>query len=348
MGYWFSRLVTLEPVGDWTLTLGLNNGAYAIVPFKVVSTPPTSRTAHRCNRKRCRSNTPPRTRDATTCRVTPVELFRQIPTTTGALLLCGGSPAPSCATTCGAVRHGAPQHAAAWSDAVVPVTPSDGVGRAIAVVVSGAAVRRSDAERRAHSGSRAVIELQTRINALRSRWGLASYAFSAITAGVTISANHIVQLRSALNDVYVTTNITPGRSTSMPPRLPACPFAPPHHELRPPSAVWRRAAFARHSNQRRFTRLATAVATTTSRSAAVVHPNEQALGAAPVMRCRCFRLPNRDRRHHDRRTPPQWSVARQIEMGAVRSRTCRRHCCGNTGPAGGEAVPPRNGPALGR
>jgi hypothetical protein len=50
-----------------------------------------------------------------------------------------------------------------------------------------------------------ITELRTRIQALRSRFGLGAYAFSdePLSAGTFIRAVHITQLRQALADVYV-------------------------------------------------------------------------------------------------------------------------------------------------
>jgi hypothetical protein len=57
-----------------------------------------------------------------------------------------------------------------------------------------------------------ILELRTRIDALRARFGLAAYAYAdaALTAGTTsIRAQHIIDLRNALSEAYVAAGRVP-------------------------------------------------------------------------------------------------------------------------------------------
>ena len=214
--YWFARQITLEPAGDWLLTLGINNGVVATAPFRVVATPaeivnrpplvPQSVTLEKATAN---------VRDPATCRVTPLELFRQDPdydlVRYNYLWRVNGSVVRDVtnAALSDMVPRGTRQAGQSLS---CTVTPYDQLVAGPSITAS---VPLPFADPTLTAGVNQVralhiTELQSRINALRARWGLLAFSFSPITAGVTsITSSHIMQMRNALNEVYVATNINP-------------------------------------------------------------------------------------------------------------------------------------------
>ena len=56
-----------------------------------------------------------------------------------------------------------------------------------------------------------ILELRQRINAVRARLNLSSFAWSdaELSAGMPIRAQHIIDLRTALHEVYAASTRTP-------------------------------------------------------------------------------------------------------------------------------------------
>ncbi|HJT18207.1 MAG TPA: SBBP repeat-containing protein, partial [Thermoanaerobaculia bacterium] len=73
-----------------------------------------------------------------------------------------------------------------------------------------------------------ITELQTRINGLRARYSLGATTFSAVSAGVKIQAQHIVELRNSLAQVYMAASRTAPAYTTDPSLATGTPIRKNH------------------------------------------------------------------------------------------------------------------------